>query len=65
MEIVFFLLLAGALLYVVVFAVYKFFTAPGGVEHQVASSNPSQNEGQFFDGSDGYDATGGYQNSRD
>ena len=65
MEIVFFLLLAFALLYVVGYAIFKFFTAPTEVGATGNSLGPTQNEGQFFDGSDGYDATGGYQNSRD
>ena len=65
MEIVFFLLLAFAMLYVVGFAIYKSFTAPGGIERNDAALGSTQNEGQFFDGADGYDATGGYQESRD
>ena len=65
MEIVFFLLLAFAMLYVVGYAIYKFFTAPGGIERNDAALGSTQNEGQFFDGADGYDATGGYQESRD
>lgn len=65
MEIVFFLLLAFAMLYVVGFAIYKFFTAPGGIERNDAALGSTKNEGQFFDGADGYDATGGYQESRD
>ena len=65
MEIVFFLLLAFAMLYVVGYAIYKFFTAPGGVERNDANLAARQNEGQYFDGADGYDATGGYQESRD
>ena len=65
MEIVFFLLLAFAMLYVVGYAIYKFFTAPGGVERNDGALGTKQNEGQYFDGADGYDATGGYQESRD
>ena len=63
--IVFFLLLAFALLYVVGYAIYKFLSAPTEVGGQSNSLGATQNEGQFFDGPDGYDATGGYQNSRE
>ena len=65
MEIVFFLLLAFAMLYVVGYSIYKFFTAPGGIERNEDALGSTQNEGQYFDGADGYDATGGYQNSRE
>ncbi|MBP6043319.1 MAG: hypothetical protein KA500_02235 [Rhodoluna sp.] len=65
MEIVFFLLLAFAMLYVVGYAIYKFFSAPGGVERNDVNLGARPNEGQYFDGADGYDATGGYQESRD
>lgn len=64
MEIIFFLLVLAALLYVIGYVVYKFFTAPGTVEAITGSAGSAQNEGQFFDGPDGYDATGGYQESR-
>ena len=65
MVIVFFLLLAFALLYALGYAVYKFFTAPGAVARNDSAISSVQNEGQFFDGPDGYDATGGYQESRE
>ena len=65
MEIIFFLLVLSALLYVIGYLVYKFFTAPGTVEAVTGSAGSAQNEGQFFDGPDGYDATSGYQALRD
>ena len=65
MEIFFFLLGVGAVLYLLGYAVYKFFTAPGEVGGKISGSTTNQNEGQFFDGADGYDATGGYQNRGD
>ena len=65
MEIFFFLLGVGAVLYLLGYAIYKFLSAPGSVGGKSNASTTKQNEGQFFDGADGYDATGGYQNSRD
>lgn len=65
MEIVFFLILVLAMLFAVGYAVYSFFSAPGGIASVDRTLGVSQNEGQFFDGADGYDATGGYQATRD
>ena len=65
MEIVFFVILLLAVLFGIGYAVFSFFTSPGGVETSDRALGSSQNEGQFFDGADGYDATGGYQESRD
>ena len=65
MEIVFFVILLFAVLFGIGYAVFSFFTSPGGVETTDRALGGSQNEGQFFDGADGYDATGGYQASRD
>jgi hypothetical protein len=65
MEIVFFVILLLGVLFGIGYAVYSFFTAPGTVERFSGGSGSAQNEGQFFDGADGYDATGGYQESRD
>ena len=65
MEIVFFVILLLAVLFGIGYAVFSFFTSPGGVESTDRTLGGSQNEGQFFDGADGYDATGGYQESRD
>ena len=65
MEIIFFLILAGALIYAVGYSVVKFFTSPGTIERNDGAIGSVQNEGQFFDGPDGYDATGGYQESRE
>ena len=65
MVIVFFLLLAFALIYVLGYEVYKFFTAPGAVARNESAIGSMQNEGQFFDGADDYYATDGYQNSRE
>lgn len=65
MEIVFFVILLLALLFGIGYAVFGFFTSPGGVESTDRALGGSQNEGQFFDGAEGYDATGGYQASRD
>jgi hypothetical protein len=65
MEIVFFLILLGGVLFGIGYAIYSFFTAPGTVERFSGVAGSAQNEGQFFDGADGYDATGGYQESRD
>jgi hypothetical protein len=65
MEIVFFVILLLALLFGIGYAIYSFFTAPGTVERFSGAAGSTQNEGQFFDGADGYDATGGYQDSRD
>jgi hypothetical protein len=65
MEIVFFVILLLAVLFGIGYAVFSFFTSPGGVESTDRALGGSQNEGQFFDGADGYDATGGYQASRD
>jgi Na+-transporting methylmalonyl-CoA/oxaloacetate decarboxylase gamma subunit len=65
MEIVFFLILLLAVLFGISYAIFSFFTAPGTVEKPTGSPGSKQNEGQFFDGADGYDATGGYQESRD
>ncbi len=64
MEIVFFLILVLAMLFAAGYAVYSFFTAPRSTAIACSLEN-SPNEGQFFDGADGYDATGGYQASRD
>ena len=65
MEIVFFVILLLAVLFGIGYAVFSFFTSPGGVETSDGALGGSQNEGQFFGGADGYDATGGYQESRD
>ena len=65
MEIVFFAVILLAALFGISYAIYSFFTAPGTVEKPAGTAGSSQNEGQFFDGADGYDATGGYQESRD
>jgi hypothetical protein len=65
MEIVFFVILLLAVLFGIGYAIYSFFTAPGTVERYSGGAGSTQNEGQFFDGADGYDATGGYQASRD
>ena len=65
MEIVFFVILLLALLFGIGYAVFSFFTSPGGVGSTDRALGGSQNEGQFFDGAEGYDATGGYQASRD
>ena len=65
MEIVFFVILLLAVLFGIGYAVFSFFTSPGGVESTDRAFGGSQNEGQFFDGADGYDATGGYSESRD
>ena len=65
MEIVFFVILSLAVLFGIGYAVFSFFTSPGGVESTDRALGGSQNEGQFFDGTDGYDATGGYSESRD
>ena len=65
MEIVFFVVITLAALFGISYAIYSFFTAPGTVEKPTAIPGSTQNEGQFFDGADGYDATGGYQESRD
>jgi hypothetical protein len=65
MEIVFFVILLLAVLFGIGYAVFSFFTSPGGVETTGRALGGSQNEGQFFDGADGYDATGGYSESRD
>jgi len=65
MEIVFFLILLLGTLFAIGYAIFSFFTAPGTVERFTAGAGSAQNEGQYFDGADGYDATGGYQESRD
>jgi hypothetical protein len=65
MEIVFFLILLCGALFGIGYAIYSFFTAPGTVERFTGGAGSTQNEGQYFAGSDGYDATGGYQESRD
>lgn len=65
MEIVFFVILLLAVLFGIGYAVFSFFTSPDGVESTDRALGGSQNEGQFFDGAEGYDATGGYQASRD
>ena len=65
MEIVFFVILLLGALFGIGYAIYSFFTAPGTVERFTGGAGSAQNEGQFFDGADGYDATGGYQESRD
>lgn len=65
MEIVFFLILLGGSLFGIGYAIYSFFTAPGTVEKFSGGAGSAPNEGQYFAGSDGYDATGGYQESRD
>jgi hypothetical protein len=65
MEIVFFLILLCGALFAIGYAIYSFFTAPGTVERFTGGAGSAQNEGQYFAGSDGYDATGGYQESRD
>jgi hypothetical protein len=65
MEIVFFVILLLGVLFGIGYAIYSFFTAPGTVERFSGAAGSTQNEGQFFDGADGYDATGGYQASRD
>jgi len=63
--IVFFVILLLGALFGIGYAIYSFFTAPGTVESFTGGAGSAQNEGQFFDGADGYDATGGYQESRD
>ncbi len=65
MEIVFFVILLLAVLFGIGYAVFSFFTAPSTVEWFSGGAGSAQNEGQFFDGADGYDATGGYSESRD
>jgi hypothetical protein len=65
MEIVFFLILLCGALFGIGYAIYSFFNAPGTVERFTGGAGSAQNEGQYFAGSDGYDATGGYQESRD
>jgi hypothetical protein len=65
MEIVFFLIFLCGALFGIGYAIYSFFSAPGTVERFTGGTSSAQNEGQFFDGADGYDATGGYQESRD
>lgn len=65
MEIVFFLILLAAVLFAIGYAIYSFFSAPGGVEMVDRTLTAGQNDGQFFDGADGYNATAGYQESRD
>jgi len=65
MEIVFFVILLLGALFGIGYAIYSFFTAPGTVERFSGGAGSAQNEGQYFAGSDGYDATGGYQESRD
>ncbi len=65
MEIVFFAILLLAVLFGIGYAVFSFFTSPGGIETTDRALGGSQNEGQFFDGADGYDATGGYSESCD
>jgi hypothetical protein len=67
MEIIFFLILLLGVLFAAGYAIYSFFTAPGTVEFLSGSGagGKMQNEGQYFDGPGGYDATGGYQESRD
>jgi hypothetical protein len=67
MEIIFFLILLLGVIFAVGYAIYSFFTAPGTVEFMSGggAGGKMQNEGQYFDGADGYDATGGYQESRD
>ena len=66
MEIVFFVIVVLAVLFAIGYAVFSFFTAPGTVEKfNGGAGDGSPNEGQFFDGPGGYDATGGYQESRD
>jgi hypothetical protein len=65
MEIVFFAVILLAALFGISYAIYSFITAPGTVEKPTGVAGSAQNEGQFFDGADGYDATGGYQESRD
>jgi hypothetical protein len=67
MEIVFFLILLLGVLFAIGYAIYSFFTAPGTVEFLRGDSagGTLQNEGRYFDGPGGYDATGGYQESRD
>lgn len=65
MEIVFFVILLLGALFGIRYAIYSFFSAPGTVERFSGGAGSAQSEGQFFDGADGYDATGGYQDSRD
>ncbi len=65
MEIVFFVILVLGALFGIGYAIHSFFSAPGTVERFSGVAGSAQNEGQFFDGADGYDATGGYQESRD
>lgn len=65
MEIIFFVILLLAVVFGIGYAVFSFFTSPGGVESTDRALGGSQNEGQFFDGADGYEATDGYQASRD
>jgi hypothetical protein len=65
MEIVFFVILLLGALFGIGYAIYSFFSAPGTVERFSGGVGSAQNEGQFFDGADGYNATGGYQESRD
>lgn len=65
MEVIFFLIIVLAMLFAVGYAIYSFFSAPGGIESIDRTLGGRQMEGQYFDGADGYDATGGYQESRD
>lgn len=65
MEIVFFAIILLAVLFGIGYAIFSFFTSPGGVETNDRALGGSQNEGHFFDGANGYDATGGYSESRD
>ncbi|MEN9343131.1 MAG: hypothetical protein RIR24_718 [Actinomycetota bacterium] len=65
MEIFFFVVLILGMLFGIGYAIYSFFTSPSTVERSNEVIGSAQNEGQFFDGADGYDATGGYQDSRD
>lgn len=64
MEIVFFVIFLSAALFGISYAIYSFFTASGTVEKPTGVAGSTQNEGQFFDGADGYDATGGYTHSK-
>lgn len=66
MEIVFFVIVLLGILFAIGYALVSFFTSPGTVERFSGdAAGSSQNEGQFFDGANGYDATGGYQETRD
>ena len=65
MEIVFFVILLLAVLIGIGYAVVAFLRWLFAIEPVNRTQSGSQNEGQFFDGAQGYDATGGYSESRD